>query len=241
MKPEIKIDTRQWIAAAKALKETSSRTTVDFINGQAFRVATLAVKETPHADAGKISRQLGAVARTVSFKVLSRGVNKGKRRTVRGDYILASKDTLAHRILTQRKLKTGSFHMHGESMDEKATNLIRARIASVNFIRAAWIPVIRKLGSVVRRKPSKVASVSGVKQRGVDKGFSTPAVFRLASVIRAEIGVALFKKPVHPETAGNPIRTATVGLQKALNVASKDMIDELASRLNPDFKKASAK
>lgn len=241
MTPTVSIDSRQWVEAARQLKETSSRSCVDFTNGQAFRVATLAVRETPHADAAKIGYTLGAAARSVSFKVLSRGKNKGKTRTVRGDHMLASKDTLAHRILTARRIKTGSFHIHGEGLDEKARNLIRARVASVNFVRAAWIPVIRRLGMVVRRKPSRTASVAGVRQRGVDKGYSIPATFSLRSEIMTEIGVRLFKKPIPPEQTGDPIRTATVGLQRSLNIAAQDMIAELARRLDPDFKRVSAK
>lgn len=241
MRPTIRLEIGQWQAAAKALHETTSRTTVDFINGQAFRVATFAVRETPHADPVRIAHELGSVGRSVSFKTLSRGKNKGRIRTLRGDHLLASKDTLAHRILTARRIKTGSFHIIGEGLDEKAKNLIRARSASVNFIRAAWIPVIRRLGAMIRRRPSRVASVAGVRQRGQDKGFSRPAVFRLASTIRAEIGVRLFKKPIYPETAGDPIRTATIGLNRALGMAAQDMTEELARRLNPEFKKFSAK
>jgi hypothetical protein len=241
MTPTIKLDATQWFAAARALQETSSRTAVDFINGQALRVATFAIKETAKADAAKIAYQLGAVARAVSFKSISRGKNAGKTKTSRGAFQFASAETLADRILTARKAATGSFGVRGNTLDEKANNLIRARTVSVNFIRAAWIPAIRQLASVIKKKPAKVASVGGVRQRGQVKGYSIPAMFRLARVITAEIGIKLFKKPKAPEVAGDPIKVATPGLQKALNMAAKDMTEELARRLNPDFAKFSRK
>lgn len=214
---------------------------VDFVNGQAFRVATLAVKETKKADSSKIAHQLGALARTESFKTISRGKNAGKSRRVFSKLKMSSEDTLAARILGARKAKTGSFGISGDTMDERSTKLIRARIVAVNFIRSAWIPAIRKLASVIKKKPSSVASVSGARQRGEPKGYSTPAVFRAAKVITAEIGIRLFKKPIAPEVPGDPIGVATLGLQKALNLAAKDMTDELARRLNPDFQKFNRK
>jgi hypothetical protein len=236
------VDLRQWTAAARSLHETSSRSAVDFINGQAMKVSSLSIKETKFADPRKIEHELGAVARSISFKVMSRGKNKGKTRTVRGDYVLANDDTLAQRILIARRIKTGKYGVPGNLLADKARNLIKARVAAINFIRAGWIPAFKQLSLVVRQRPVKAKSVQGVVVKGKPKGRATPARFSLRSVIAATIeNSALNKKPVYPETKGNPMRYAREGLQKALNLSAKDMVEELARRLNPDFKKVSAK
>jgi hypothetical protein len=241
--PTIKLDYRQFNAAAKALKATSKRTAVDFINGQAFRVATLALKETKAADDRRIEYQLGAVGRSFSFKTLTRGKSKGEMRTKKGQYVLANEDTLAHRILITRKKMTGSFGIKGETLNDKAINLIKSRIAGSHFIRAGWIPSIRKLSSVIKKKPLKSGGiVQGVKKRGVDKGFAIPASLSAGDKAMATIvntSMNALTKP--PEGHGNPLKYAQEGLQRALDLTAKDMMQELERRLKPDFKKASAK
>jgi hypothetical protein len=242
VKPTVSVDTRQWVTAARQLKETSSRTCVDFINGQALKVTSLAIKLTGRADARKIERELGAVGRSVSFKKMTRGKNKGKTRTVRGDYTLGGEDTLAHRILIARRIKTGKFGVHGQLLADKARNLIRARVASINFVRAGWIPALKQLWMAVRTKPRVSSTSDGAKQRGQSKGGARKSVFSLRSIIQAEIwNSALNKVAVPPETKGNPMKTAQEGLRKALAESAKDMMAELARRLNPELRKVSAK
>lgn len=237
-------DTREWVAAARELFQTSSRTAVDFTNGQGLKVASLALRETTHADGAKIERELGAIGRSVSFKTLTSGKNTGKTRTVRGGYNLASQDTLGHRILTARHAVTGSFGVRGNTLDDKVQSLIRARKAASHFVRSGWIPAIRALSAVIRKKPAGVGGNSrqGARLRGQPKGNAKPARFSLRSLIICEIvNTALNKIPVHPETKGNPMKPAMAGLQKALNLSARDMIEELKRRLDPDFKKVSAK
>lgn len=238
MQPTIRIDTSRWQRAAIELQKTSSRSMVDFINGQALRVAIQSVRETEKANKSEIERVLGATGRIVSFKEVTRGKNKGQIRTKRGRYD-SKDDSFAARILLARKRETGSFGIKGDTMAERVSNFIRARIAAVNFIAAGWIPARNILWSAVKNKQGIAGSVAGVKKRGVDKGTARPATFSLRSEIVSIIqNSALMKNQgKSPATGGDPVSIARSGLQKALNFATLDMERKLAERLNPDIRK----
>jgi hypothetical protein len=242
LKPTIKLDASQWNNAARELFETSSRSCTDFINGQALRVAIESVRQTEGANAQEVARILGATGQSVSFHQITRGKNKGSIRLKKGA-LTSGSDSFAKRILLSRKNATGSWGIKGQSMQDKVSNFIKARMASVNFIKAGWIPARNILFGVVKQKPANARSVAGVKKRGKDKGSAKPAVFSLRSTINAEISnTALMehvKRGISP--GGNPMPVAEKGLQRALNLCAQDMIQKLAERLNPDFKKVSAK
>lgn len=242
MKPTISIDASQWIKAARELQETSSRSCVDFINGQALRVSIESVRQTEGANAAEVARVLGATGQSVAFHQVTRGKNKGSIKLKKGAFSV-SRDSFAKRILLARKKATGSWGIKGKSLDDKISNFIKARMVSVNFIKAGWIPARNILFSVVKQKPSNARTIAGVRKRGRDKGSAKPATFSLRSVITAIIEntalMAHVKRGV--STGGNPMPVAEKGLKRALNLAAQDMIQKLAERLNPDFKKVSAK
>jgi len=82
----------------------------------------------------------------------------------------------------------------------------------------------------------------GAKKRGKDKGSAKPALFSLRSKIQAIIeNTALLQKANPPAPGGDPMPVATQGLQKALDLAAKDMIETLQKRLEPDFRKFNGK
>ena len=105
------LDMREWTQAARALKETSSRTAVDFINGQALKVAIESVRQTEKANRTALAWALGMVGRGVEFKQRLRdtkGGKKGSYRTVKGKAII-KEASFAERILRKRFRETGSF------------------------------------------------------------------------------------------------------------------------------------
>ena len=242
MKPTIKIDASGWRNAAQELFKTSSRTCVDFTNGQALKVAIESVRQTQKANSAELATKLGVVSRSVSFRVVKRGKNAGKTVAVRGKNSVRE-DSFAQRILLARKRLTGDFGIKGDTLAEKVQNFIRARVASVSFIAAGWIPARNRLFGIVRNKEGvSTASFGGAKKRGRDKGSAKPAVFSLRSKIQAIIeNTALLQKANPPAPGGDPMPVASQGLQKALDVAAKDMIETLQKRLEPDFKKFNGK
>lgn len=242
LKPEMTVDVSEWTRAARALHEASSRTSVDFINGQALKVAIEAVRRTEKADASRIERELGAAAREGPFyRQTTRGKNKGQWRRFSGGSVLKA-DSLASRILGWRMKNRGRFGVDGDTDDERARNLIAIRKRSRSFIASGWIGARNALFSLVKQKDPKTRSIADAKQYGQPKGSATPARFTLRSVMQAIIGnTALLSQSREPSKARDPRRTATKGLQAALNEAARDMTAELARRLQPDFKKVSAK
>lgn len=241
MQPTIKLDSSRWQAAARELFQTSSRTCVDFTNGQALKVAVESVRQTEKANRAKIAQVLGQIASSVSFKQVSRGKNKGKMRTVRGPATV-KQDSFAARILGKRFKETGKWGVKGDTMEERAANLIKARMRSATFIAAGWIAARNKLWSYVRQKPTGLTSTGGAKQLGKPKGNAKPANFAMTSKIQATIENAAFNtRPQPPSGKGDAMPVAKKGLQAALNVAAQDMIEELKRRLNPDFKRFNRK
>ena len=243
MKPTIRIDASGWQRAAQELFQTSSRTCVDFTNGQALKVSIESVRQTKKANAEELARKLGATGREVSFNVIKRGKNAGKTRVVRGRITTANEETFAHRILIARRINTGKWGIKGDLLKDKVSNFIRARMASVSFISAGWLPARNRLFSIVRNKTGiKTTGMFGAKKRGKDKGSAKPALFSLRSKIEAIIeNTALLQKANPPAPGGDPMPVATQGLQKALDLAAKDMIETLQKRLEPDFRKFNGK
>ncbi len=244
VKPTITVDTRQWQAAARKLFQTSSRTCVDFTNGQALKVAVESVRQTEKANAAAIAHKLGEIGRQVSFKTISRGKNKGKIRLTKGmsittDYV--GRESFAARILGARFKQTGSFGVSGSTMEERIHNLIAMAKRSASFIASGWIGARNQLWSIVKKKPARMASLQGARQYGRPKGAARAAVFWLRSKITAEIvNTALMAhQGKTPTPGGDPMPVAQKGLQMALNVAAQDMTAELARRLDPDFKAVS--
>lgn len=240
IRPHITLDTRGWMLAAQDLKETSSRSCADFINGQALKVAVEAIKQTKRSNAARIAQVLGEIGREVSFGTVSRGKNKGKTRTKRGNRIVAE-GSLAERILGARFEQTGQWGVKGDTMVERARNLIASSVRSAAFIASGWIPAFRVLRSIVYDKPSGTTSSQGAKQYGKAKGSAKPARFSFAQKIECIIqNTALLTIGKPPSKGGDPMPVAKAGLQAALDTAARDMIETLAKRLKRDLKRFGA-
>lgn len=242
MIPTIKIDSREWQAAARALFETSSRTCVDFTNGQALKVAIESTRQTEKANRIKIAYELGVIGRAVEKRISTRGKNKGKTKFKLGKFEV-KQDSFAERILGSRFQKTGEWGVRGDTMDERAHNLIVGRQRAASFIASGWIAARNALWSIVKNKPAGTKSLGGAKQYGRPKGWARPAIFSLKSNIQSVIANTALQSNVSkpPATGGDPMPVATRGLQQAINSAAQDMLNELARRLDPDFKKVSAR
>lgn len=246
MRPTISLDISQWQRAARELAETDRRSCADFINGQALRVCVEAVRRTPKAIGAKIAWTLGQIGQEVSFKqrtrITTRG-SKGSWRTVKGDRLIRE-DSFAERILAVRFRETGKWGkgIKGSTMAERVRSLIANRVRSAGFIASGWLPARKRLFAIVKEKPLGTNfNFAGVKQWGPEKGSVKPANFSLRSVITCEIqNTALLDTSEFPATGDNPMPVATAGLQEALNICARDMVDKLAERLSRDLKKFNA-
>lgn len=218
---------------------------VDFTNGQALKVAVEAVRQTEKANRSTIAWALGAIGNAVEFKMRKRDSKSGKKGSFRSvkSGLLVKEKSFAERILLKRFQETGQWGAKGETMEERVRNFIASRSRSAGFIASGWIGARNALWSFVKQKPAGVRTVANARQYGRAKGRAKPASFSLRSVITAVIEntalMAMMGKA--PAPGGDPMPTAIKGLQAAINVAAQDMLAELARRLQPDFKRVSAR
>lgn len=201
-------------------------------------MASEAIKQTEKASRQKIERTLGVLASQEKRRNTAEGRTKG---WVRIKNRILLQDSYAERIVAKRFKITGSWGgLKGNTIQEKALSFIRRSVRSVGFIRSGWIQAVKTLSAVVFKKPRNI-SMSDARQYGRPKGYARPAVFGLRSKIHAEIvNTALMAhKSNPPAPGGDPMPVAVRGLQMAMNVAARDMLAELARRLDPDFKAVS--
>ena len=238
MIPVIEIDTTAFRKAAQDLIKTSSRSCVDFINGQLLRTSIEAVRQTKAADAAKIEATLGVVGQQFGYK--TRGKNKGKIKLTKK---IIKDDSFAKRILGARHKLTGNFGFKGVTdINAAVLKLIAARKRSANFIRAGWIPARNALFSVVKKKPADVSRFQGAKTYGKPKGSARPALNgapKIEGTITNAALMAFVNRNI--STGGNPMPVAEKGLRSALDFVTRDMIAKLAERLRGDLKGFGAK
>jgi len=243
MKPTIRIDSREWQRAANELFQTSSRSCVDFTNGQALRVASWAIPETEKANRVKIEHIMGILSSTER----RRGGRAGAKGWVRITKRVMKENSFAERIVAKRFQETGSwFGLKGKTLAEKAKSLVAAKVRSVGFIKSGWIQAVRTLSGIVYKKPRGLTGrIADAKQYGQVKGYAIAATFGIKSKIQATIvNTALTtqgKFSTWHGGSGDPLPVAERGLQKSINRATADMIQTLEKRLQPDFKKFNGK
>ena len=234
MQPTFTVDSREFQRVAEALITTSSRTYPRFVNGQLYRVATLAVKLTDKANRTKIDREMGTLRSVIKTRSSKSGGKNGWVRITKREI---KDDSFASRILIARHAATGKWFAKGRTIKEKAATLIAAKIRSVAFIKSGWIPSIQTLTPLVY---SRGAALGGAKQVGAPKGYAVPARFTMSGPITGTIAnTALLhqsKFNAWHGKLGNPIPIAQKGLQTAMNVATRDMADEFYRRTAIELK-----
>lgn len=232
----IKVDTTQFSRAAAQLLTKSSRTSVDFLNGQALAVAARAIKLTEKADANKIAIQMGQIGTEVKFSKKA-----GKRRTRR--IYDTSVSSLAHRIINARRIKKGEPPIWGDELDKQARRMVTGRLRATAFIKSGWIYAVRQLANVVKgRRPSTAGE--SVQMKGQPKGWAKPAKQvspQSNATIVSEIGNSALIALSKSGTRSNPMPLAARGLQAALDLTAKDMMQEYERRLRPVVKEHSAR
>jgi hypothetical protein len=115
-------------------------------------------------------------------------------------------------------------------------NFISRRVASANYIRSGWILARNKLFSAVRNKPANATSFAGGRIYKTFTGGAKPARFTL-SVISCEAVNSIEGDP--KQTVAT--ETAVKGLQKALDIVARSMVEKLAERMKRDFREEGAR
>lgn len=207
MNPTIDIDSRNWKAAANALFRTSSRSCVDFTNGQALKVAIESVRRTKKTQAAVIRKELNPV---FVERILCKRFQKTRDWGVNGN-------TMAERVknFIAARVRSAAFIASGWIPARKRLfSVVRQKPPGTSLSFAGSRQFGRDKGS------AKPATNGGLK-----------------SLIFAEISnTALLPQGRYPAPGGDPMPEARQGLRAALREATRDMIETLARRLNKDFK-----
>jgi hypothetical protein len=215
----------------------SSRTFPEFLNGQAFRLATLAVRETEKADANKIAWQLGQTSK--------RTVNKrtgAQLKTAKRVYAGTAASLSLYKILNWRRKRAGKEPLGGKEMSGPARKFRAAALRSTGFIGSGWVWSIRELAKTIGIRP--LAGTKLPKVGGAAKGYANPARFALSGVVTSEIGNTSLLAESSQRTGsrpGRPMVIAARGLGVAMNLTAKDMLAHLARKLQPVLDRHSAK
>lgn len=247
MKPTVIIDDREWKRAARELVEHSSRSCVDFTNGQAYRVVTLAIKHTEKANRRKIETLL----KSSSFYDELRIGSEGKRKWVR-----ANRDATADRKSIAAQMLFKYYWTHGKrwpvrpivmkttALQGLIHRLLAVKSKSVGMMKAGWITAANTLRRAVYEIPPGVSNRKGFGNVSAKLGgWARPA--RLSGIFRKIEAIAANEAPGYQigkrkERAwlgplGNPMNVLARGLNKAFSIAAADMIKHLERKLQRDF------
>lgn len=235
---DITVDVREFRRVAGALLTQTTRSTVDFINGQMFGVSVQAIKQTANADPRAIERLMGTVQRTERLRAGAKSSGAGYSRVARDDWA-AMEGTFAARIVNAKRRARGEKTIWGRELGESARKLTAGKVRSVQFIRSGWLPAVQRLGALVYQR----GATMGAKQRGRPKGDVSPARVRIKfgmTPITCTIeNTALLTEGKHSlpgGKSGNPMPIAESGLRAALAIQTRDMARHYLRKMGTDLR-----
>lgn len=225
----LKIDTKEFDRTIAAYKETTRRDIATIVNTKAFYIARAAARGTKKADKAKILEDLRG-SRSKSF-----ATKKGGSKII--------KYTLAQLIIVARRAAAGLSTKKADIKDD-VKKLIASRVRAINFLRAGWIPAIRKLeplSAPIGRKPPQLDS--GVKKfPGRSYGSAkaarpsgTDAVCQITNDALAKDKKSSFLKKIihifHNADRSRVYGIAAEGLQKAIDSETASMKSHIEEKL----------
>lgn len=206
------VDATAFNAAWKEAMEVSKRTLPEFTLGHAYFFSRNAVGETKASDNGKIESDL------------MKGSN------------LNSKAPVAAILINKQRGLTGQLGLQGGRMLSEVKKFIRKRKSVKNFLRAGWLPAVKKLGALVKSKKGQAKIPSGVKIKGQEKGGATPPNNNTWNPVCEVWNSVQGGKSPSPEVEKEIIK----GAQGALNKEALSMHEHAKDVLNKGFSKFNA-
>jgi len=201
------IDTSKFDEAWKKSVELTTRSLPEFINGHAYFVARNAVGMTKAADKEKIAADLMKPSDTKATA------------------------PLAAIFVNKERGNKGQPGLKGPAMQTAVEKYIRRRESFRNFLRAGWIPAVKKLAAVVKSKRGQPQMPTGVKPKGQEKGGANPAE-KVSWNPSAEIWNSVQGGMSDSETAAKEIKE---GLQKAVDKEAASMLQHAEEKLREGF------
>ena len=211
-------------AALKDYITVSRRTVPEVINRKAYFIARKSLWFTVKADAPEIRSRLN---RTITIE---RTTASGRTELSHGPFGAI--------LIDSRLGKKGQPGLYGAAMREALAKLIAARVRSVAFLKAGWLPAIRILDSIVNDKegaapfPSEANRMSWSPKQIGDAVAAKPGDLPFATIVNAAIA--------SHDSRGALQIYGSRALDTAFYDETQSMIEETRKRMQKDADKANA-
>jgi hypothetical protein len=219
VKPEIKLDTRDFNRALKEYAAESKRDIAELLNQKAYSVLIAAAAINRRADRARVLSELGQQSSSIRANKV-RITKSGK--VIRGKPVFEKvfSPTL-YAIIFAKAKKSGQKIIDIEAAAQKE---LSRRLSSISFMKAGWFAALKKVAFSIGKSLKKENS-----RRGKDAfGDSSPALPKEKTEV--SFWNTSFSRPENT-TDTNPTRWAEKAIQKALAQESSNMRQRLASKL----------
>jgi hypothetical protein len=254
--PTIKIDTTGLVKGLMAARLYTKRSMPEIVNSTAFWIAMNAFKATPSVEPAKIEQEL----RTIVLPRINIKTGKQRPATELGNLIVMARMNpesdfnkrtnqkwfipgftevqLAIRNLARKRKAAGWTAKAIQSeIARYVTKMIKSRKISTNFLKAGWIPAIKRLGPLVRSysRLHKREVMERTGRENPNLGSCSPAIdqaYVAAAIISNEVGLA------GPNAAGyNEAlqRHGVIPLQNAIDREGKEQMDYALKKMHEDL------
>lgn len=215
----------------KKYRDVSSRSWPEICNAKALFIAIGAQNETKKAEWMAARQQLGAQLSPVIGK---RGKALKRKVLTLGDKYY---NTLAVKIIVARLRRAGQAIPGADALKEMALKFVKARAASVAFIKSGWSPAIKILKRRTRDREKKEDSEARVIGR--PKGDAKPA--REGQDAKAVITNLAQAKKFGTKNKTALLKFGGPALQTAFDAESASMREYIEKKMRGDADKAGVK
>jgi hypothetical protein len=238
----IRINRRDFDRSLSQYIRHSRRDVPVIVNTKAFYIARRATVETPKSDKSKVMAELRG-SRSKNFTT-----KKGKTKQIQY--------SLAQLLVVARRASKGLSIKKSDIKDE-VKKLISSRLRSIAFLKAGWLPAIKKLEPLSDKigggGGARISKRNSGTQYGKPKGDATPAKESSGMKARATIlndalpnnhSGSFLSKIIHhfnPPNRSQALGYVEPALQKAFDFETKSMNQYIEKKLKASAARASIK
>lgn len=162
----LKIDTREFQRTLRDYEKVSKRDLATILNTKGFYIARGAVRDTHKADKDKVKAELTALVKSgKKFKTVKRFSRFG----------LEYDAPLISLLINMRRGARGEKGLYGKSMANAVKGWLGARLRSIAFLRAGFIPAIKAFEPLAEKKGQAPKMDGATRQYGKPKGSAKVA------------------------------------------------------------------
>jgi len=221
------IDVRAFNEMLDEYKKVSSRSLTEILNNKAYYIAVNALNYTKKANIEDIRKDMGRIVTTGVINKRGKAVN---RKVYEASLNRSNKTVpLAALIVNAKLRKEGQPPVFGEELNDAMRKLYASRVRSISFVRASWIPAIKRLSALVKKSgPTRPDTTA--KKYGQDKGGCQPALVT-GSTVKASIWSDIHK------TAARISKNLQEGLRIAYQKETMSMAGYIKNKMDKDTAK----